>query len=61
MVATRRSARVANATAAVSEKIGSVANASTSKAQKSPYSVFFFVPNLIGKITRVDGPSFDSH
>ncbi|CAM0136318.1 phosphatidylinositol synthase 1 (CDP-alcohol phosphatidyltransferase1) [Umbelopsis sp. WA50703] len=48
MVATRRSARVANATAAVSEKIGSVANASTSKAQKSPYSVFFFVPNLIG-------------
>ncbi|KAG2173670.1 hypothetical protein INT43_005090 [Umbelopsis isabellina] len=48
MVATRRSTRVANATEAVSEKITEAVDATTSKVQRSPYSVFFFVPNLIG-------------
>lgn len=58
MVATRRSTRAATASAAESTKPEPVVSISAKEtvSQKSHYSVFLYVPNLIGKIPALASP-----
>jgi hypothetical protein len=55
MVTTRRSTRAAAATEATPAKVDSAVNISGQDlgSQRSPYTVFLYIPNLIGKIPHL--------